>query len=225
MVPAPLMERSAACGLVIFRSYGLSEHPTVSCGTASDPLTIRANTDGWVSPGTEVRIVDDDGADLPSGRSGEIWCRGPEAFAGYRQSRFDADAVAPGGWLKTGDIGVLTPDGLLTITDRKKDIIIRGGENIASREVEDHLLRHPAVADAAVVGVPDERLGERVGAFIVPRPGSGPTVADLGAFLSEIGVARQKAPEIVWLRESLPRNAAGKVMKHVLRDEACQGHQ
>jgi acyl-CoA synthetase (AMP-forming)/AMP-acid ligase II len=124
--------------------------------------------------------------------------------------------------LRTGDVGRVDADGFLTITDRKKDIIIRGGENIASKEVEDVLLTHPAVADVAAVGAPDERYGERVCAFVVLRPGGALTLADVQQHFAAAGLARQKTPERLEVVDVLPRTAAGKIQKFALR-ERLQG--
>jgi cyclohexanecarboxylate-CoA ligase len=158
-VPPSLVERAERAGIPTYRCYGSTEHPTVTSGSADDPLDRRASTDGRLLPGNEMRVVDDDGRDLADGGTGEVCTRGPELFVGYRDVRMDADAFLPGGWFRTGDIGSVDAAGYLTITDRKKDVIIRGGENIASKEVEDVLARHPAVGEVAVVAVPDERYG------------------------------------------------------------------
>lgn len=218
MVPPALIQRCQDAGLATYRCYGLSEHPTISCGFPDDPLDKRLGTDGRLNPGVEVRIVDDEGHDLSPGEAGEIWSRGPDRFVGYFDSSRDAEALTPGGWLRTGDIGVLDVDGYLSITDRKKDIIIRGGENIASREVEDLLCLIPGVREAAVVGAPDARLGERVAAFIVAEPNTDLTIHAIARHFAAHQVAVQKTPEIVHLIPDLPRNTAGKVLKPVLRE-------
>ena len=142
--------------------------------------------------------------------------RGPELFLGYSDPAFDVDAFLPGGWFRTGDIGVLA-DGFLTIVDRKKDIIIRGGENIASKEVEDLLLEHPGVADAAVVAAPDARLGEAVGAFVVLLPGATLDLDEVRRWFAAAGVAVQKTPERLEVVDELPRGPGGKVLKVQLR--------
>ena len=142
-VPADLIARADRLGICAYRCYGSTEHPTVSCGTVADPLEKRQFTDGRPTPGTEIRILDENHVDTPIGVDGEVVCRGPETFLGYRDAELDADTWLPGGWLRTGDIGNLDADGYLTITDRAKDVIIRGGETISSREVEDVLLTCP----------------------------------------------------------------------------------
>ncbi len=131
--------------------------------------------------------------------------------------------LLPGGWLRTGDIGKMDADGFLAITDRKKDIIIRGGENIASREVEDILMTLPGVREAAVVGMPHPTLGEKVCAFLVAEPSADLSQERVSAHFKAKGVARQKTPERVMLIEDLPRNAAGKVLKPILREQLKAG--
>jgi cyclohexanecarboxylate-CoA ligase len=212
-----LIERAGHAGIAAYRSYGSSEHPTISSGIPADPLVKRATTDGRVNPGNEVRIVDDEGRELPAGIDGEIVSRGPEQFLGYLASELDAAAYFPGGWLRSGDVGHLDEDGYLTVTGRKKDIIVRGGENISAKEVEDVLLSHPAVAEAALVGAPDPRYGERVCAFVVLRPGASLDLEDVRLHFAGSGLARQKTPERLVITDALPRTASGKVQKAALR--------
>lgn len=216
-VPAALVERAQAAGVVAYRAYGLSEHPTISGGTTADPLEKRAHTDGRVQPGNEVRILDDAGRELGVNEEGEIVSRGTELFAGYRDAALDAEAFAPDGWFRTGDVGRLDVDGYVTITDRKKDIIVRGGENISSKEVEDVLGSHPRVAEVAAVGAPDDRYGERVGVFVVLREGDDLTLDEVDAHFRAAGLARQKTPEVIRVVGALPRTPAGKVQKVPLR--------
>jgi acyl-CoA synthetase (AMP-forming)/AMP-acid ligase II len=219
-VPPSLVERCKALGLAVFHSYGSSEHPTVTSGKAEDPLDKQIHTEGRAMPGTELRFVDDDGDDVPAGEEGEICTRGPELFMGYFDARLNDAAFLPGGWYRTGDIGRLDADGYLLITDRKKDIIIRGGENISSKEVEAVMLRHPAVADVAAVAAPDARMGEVVRLCVVLRAGETLTLDDVRTHFAAAGIARQKTPERLSIVEELPRNASGKVLKHVLRGAA-----
>ncbi|MGH3298537.1 MAG: AMP-binding protein [Trebonia sp.] len=216
-VPPSLIRRADATGITAFRSYGSSEHPTVSAGRIADPLDLRAGTDGRLLAGNEVRLVDAAGRDVPDGQQGEILTRGPELFTGYTDPALNAAAFLPGGWFRTGDLGRIDASGHLTITDRLKDIIIRGGENISSKEVEDLLITHHAVADVAVIPVPDPALGERVCAVVVARPGSAFDVEAALAHFAAAGAARQKTPEVVVLVDELPRTPSGKVRKDVLR--------
>ncbi|WP_240355360.1 class I adenylate-forming enzyme family protein [Mycobacterium bourgelatii] len=217
-VAGTLIRRAARFGVGAFRCYGSSEHPTISSGRPEDPLDKRADTDGRITPGTAIRIVGDDGADVATGVAGEILTRGPELFCGYTDHRHNRDSMLDG-WFRTGDVGRLDADGYLTITDRKKDIIVRGGENISSKEVEDVLSSHPAIAEAAAVGAVDEVYGERVCVFVVVNAGQRFEVADAARHFRECGLARHKTPERVVVVPELPRTASGKVQKHVLREQ------
>ena len=219
-VPPSLIARCATRGLATYRCYGSSEHPTVTMGDPGDPIAKRLTTEGRLMAGSEMRFVDDDGIDVPPGSAGEMATRGPELFLGYLDARLDAAAMLPGGWYRTGDLGRLDDDGYLLITDRKKDIIIRGGENIASSEVEAVLLSHPGVADAAVVAAPDARMGEVVRAYLVLRPGAVLTLQDVQAHFAAAGTARQKTPEQIVVVDDFPRTTTGKVQKHELRARA-----
>ena len=201
------------------RSYGLTEHSTVTRCDPSMPYEKRAYTDGQLQPGTEVRIVDADGRDLGQGEQGEILTRGPELFMGYTDPRLDTDCFVGEGWFRTGDLGNLDADGYLTITDRLKDIVIRGGENISSREVESALLRHPQVEQVAVVGLPDERYGECVCAAVVPKDAALPTLDSLVHHCREAGLASFKVPARLFVVPALPMTASGKVRKRQLREE------
>jgi cyclohexanecarboxylate-CoA ligase len=216
-VPPSLIRRADAAGITAYRSYGSSEHPTVTAGTIADSLDRRAATDGRVVAGNQVRITGPDGRDVPPGHDGEIFTRGPELFTGYTDAALNAAAFAPGRWFRTGDVGRLDGDGYLTVTDRLKDIIIRGGENISSKEVEDLLITHPAVADVAVIPSPDPVMGERVCAVVVLRPGFSFGIDEARAHFAAAGAARQKTPEIIAVTDELPRTPSGKVRKDVLR--------
>jgi acyl-CoA synthetase (AMP-forming)/AMP-acid ligase II len=216
-VPTSLVERSVARGLAVYHCYGSSEHPTVTSGTTDDPLDKRLNTEGRVITGSELSFVDDDGNEVAADTDGEICTRGPELFMGYFDESLNAAAFLPGGWYRTGDIGRLDEDGYLLITDRKKDIIIRGGETISSKEVEGVLLRHMAVSDVGVVAGADARMGEVVRACVVLKPGETLTLEDVRAHFAAYGIAKQKTPEHLSIMDALPRNALGKVLKHLLR--------
>ena len=216
-VPPSLIARCQALGLAVYHCYGSSEHPTVTSGVVDDPLDKQLHTEGRAIIGSEMRFVDDDGHDVPSREDGEICTRGPELFMGYLDASLNAAAFLPGGWYRTGDIGRLDEGGYLLITDRKKDIIIRGGENISSKEVEAVLLGHPAVADVAVVAAKDDRMGEVVRACVVLAPGAALTLGDVREHFFAAGIAKQKTPERLSLFTELPRNASGKVLKHELR--------
>ena len=196
-VPPALVERSEAAGIVTWRTYGSTEHPAISSGGPTDPPDKRRFTDGRVTPGNEVRLLDEDGHDVAPGDEGEIVARGPKQFLGYQDPATDADAFVHETWFRTGDLARFDEDGYLVVTDRVKDIIIRGGENISAREVEEVLARHPAVAEVAVCATPDEVWGEAVCAVVVPRErnaGHRPCRCS-GTSASSAGLAPHKLPD------------------------------
>jgi len=200
------------------RVYGMTEHPVVSSG-AGESFDRRAYTDGRITPFNEVKIVDDDDREVLVGQVGEVCTRGPRLFMGYVDSELDRACFLPGGWYKSGDIGRVDEEGFLTITDRKKDIIIRGGENISAKEVEDVLATAPGVVESAVAAMPDPDMGERVCAFVVLKPGASLCLEDVRAHFARAGIARQKTPERVVVVEDLPRTPSGKVRKIDLREQ------
>jgi cyclohexanecarboxylate-CoA ligase len=217
-VPPPLVARALDHGIVSWRTYGSTEHPAISSGGPADPPDKRQFTDGKVSPVNEVRLIDEHGNDVAPGDEGEVVARGPKQFVGYRDSTLDDDTFFDGTWFRTGDLARFDDDGYLVITDRVKDIVIRGGENISAREVEEVLLLHDAVDDAAVVAVKDELWGEVVCAFVVVRPRwVAPPLDDLVAFCLDRGLAKHKAPARLEVVADLPRTSAGKVRKRDLR--------
>jgi acyl-CoA synthetase (AMP-forming)/AMP-acid ligase II len=197
----------------VTRVYGSTEVPVTTVGSlAVRGMAEAAETDGL--PGiAEVRLSE----------GGEIRARGPQMLVGYLHPEDEEQAFDDAGFYRTGDQGRFTESGHLVVTGRIKDLIIRNGENIAPKEIEDLLLGHPAIAEVAIVGVPDTRTGEKAVAVIVPSDGAAPSLADLGAFLGTFGVAKFKYPEAVELRLALPKNDAGKVLKHVLRKELSGG--
>jgi acyl-CoA synthetase (AMP-forming)/AMP-acid ligase II len=215
-VAPQLVKRATDAGIVTFRAYGSSEHPTISVGHADAPLAKRLATDGRIIPGIEIRLVDTDGQEVPEGTPGEILSRGPDLFVGYLDPSLTERAFQDG-WFATGDVGYLDADGYLTISDRLKDIVIRGGENISSKEVEDVLGRHPAVAECAVVGAADPVYGERVCAFVIVSNGSSLDLAEVRRHFAAERVARLKTPERLEIVTELPRTAAGKIKKFELR--------
>jgi fatty-acyl-CoA synthase len=182
-----------------------------------DDSVRKAGSAGTASFFTDVRLVGADGTDVAAGEPGEILVQGPNVMAGYWRRPEDTAAVlSPEGWLGTGDIGVADPDGYISIRDRTKDMIISGGENIYPAEVEDALYQHPAVAECAVIGVPDETWGEVGRAVVVLRDGVSVDPADLLEFLAG-RIAKYKIPKSVVFAETLPRTASGKVVKNELR--------
>ena len=209
-VPTTVTRRLTDLGLVVTRSYGSTEHPSITGSRATAPQAKRLFTDGAVRPGVEMKLADD----------GEILSRGPDLCLGYLDPELSAKAFDDEGWYHTGDIGVLDDDGYLTITDRKSDLIVRGGENISALEVEEALLAMPEVAEAVVVAAPDERFGERVVGVLRIRPGHElPDRDRLRAHFEASGMARQKWPEDVREVDDYPRTASGKVQKYLVRQQ------
>lgn len=204
---------------LFFRAYGSTEMTTTTTGVRRKAdAELGAVTDGEVRYPTEVRIVDPAGdADVAAGEEGEIAVRGPEAFAGYLQPRDNEGAFDQDGFFRMGDLGRRVHGDYLVVTGRKKDIIIRSGENISPKEVEDVLSTHPAVADVAIVAMPSFATGEKGCAFVVLRPGHALDLGGVGRFLDDAGLARQKFPEHLVVVDDLPRVPSGKVKKDVLR--------
>ena len=188
----------------VSRVYGSTEVPVTTVGSLDD-VDRAADTDG--RPGiADVVLVD-----------GEIRARGPQMLTGYLHPDDNRDSFDEAGYFRTGDLGRFTGDGHLVVTGRAKDIIIRNGENISPKEVEDILVTHPGIAEIAIVGIPDPRTGERACATVVPAEPPGPDVSELKSFLAARGVATFKVPEQVRIVDALPKNDAGKVLKHVLK--------
>jgi len=222
-VPVELGRRAERLGIKIIRAYGSTEHPSTTGSQFDDPADQRHTTDGPVLPGVEIRLVDPDGADVPDGVAGEILSRGPELCFGYTNPALN-DAFDDDGWYHTGDIGVVDEHGCLTITDRVKDIIIRGGENLSAAEIENAIAGVPGIAEVAVVAAPDARLGEHACAVIRMVPGTEPIeLADLLPHLEAAGLARQKWPEELRVVTDFPRTASGKVRKVDLRASLREG--
>ncbi len=218
-VPPAVAARVEELGIGIIRSYGSTEHPSTTGSRFTASRHQRLDTDGIAMPGCEIRLVDDDGRDVEHG-AGEIWSRGPDLFMGYVDPVLTRAAVDPDGWYATGDIAVRDEHGCITITDRKKDIIIRGGENISAAEVEELLQTLPGVQEVAVVAAPDPRLGEHACAFFrLAADAPVPDLAAVQAHLGAAGLARQKFPEELRVADEFPRTASGKIRKIDLRDQ------
>ena len=221
IVPVVLIERmrTELALRTVVTAYGLTE----TCGTATmcrpdDDLVTIATTCGRAVPGVEVRVMGADGEPLPPGEAGEVSIRGYNVMRGYFEDvAATKDTVDADGWLRTGDVGVLDERGYLRITDRLKDMFIVGGFNAYPAEIEQTLVRHGAVSEVAVIGVPDERLGEVGRAFVVLRAGASATEPELIEFC-RTRLANYKVPRSVVLVDSLPRNASGKVLKRTLRE-------
>ena len=217
-IPTALALAAEAVGMRPSRSWGMTECPSVTASAPFDPEEVRCGTDGRIAPGCEVRVVDNDGRNLGHDDIGELLVRGPQRALGYLDPEHTRAEFDGEGWFRTGDLGFLTGEGVLTMTGRSKEIINRGGEKISGREIEDLLVQHPGVVEAAVVPAPHPRLGEQPAAFILTR-GEAPSDEDLSDFLRGTGLAPQKIPG-VWRRvDELPRTASGKVKKYVLQQE------
>jgi cyclohexanecarboxylate-CoA ligase len=201
-----------------YRSYGLTECPMLTSGMVDDSEDHCALTDGRASPGCVVRIVDDEGRPVSPGAEGEIEGFGPQMCVGYVNPALNSGAFTADEYVRTGDLGVMDRDGYVRVTGRKKDIIIRKGENLSAKAIEDVLHEHPGIAEAAVIGVSDPGSGERVCACVVMREHAPTlTLATLRVFMEEKQVMRQKIPEQIEILAQLPRNATGKVLKYELR--------
>jgi cyclohexanecarboxylate-CoA ligase len=210
--------RAELGGVGVVSGYGLTETPILTMNTVHDSDELLAETEGRPTPGVELRFVKLDGEVADPGEEGEIRAKGPQMFRGYLDDSLDADAFDDEGWFRTGDLGRLDSHGHVLITGRVKDIIIRHGENISAKQVEDLLFTHPKIADAAVIGLPDPRTGERACAVVVPTNADDPpTLEELYEYLTDQGLAKQKVPEQLEIVDTLPRNPAGKVLKHELR--------
>jgi long-chain acyl-CoA synthetase len=231
--PTPLgvlRKAGAAFPPALTHAYGITEtagfvsvlRPHEHIFEGSDEDVTRTTSAGQTTPLIDVRIVDDDGRDLPAGAVGEIICGGPKIMSGYWKKPDQSKAVLRNGWYYTGDMGSLSSDHFLTVVDRKKDMIISGGENVYSIEVESILSTHPGVAEVAVIGVPDERWGEAVMAIVVLRD-KAPSPDELIAFCRG-KIAGYKIPRSIEIRsDPLPKSGPGKIAKRVLREPYWQG--
>jgi len=205
-------------GVGVVSGWGLTEAPILTMNTVHDTDQQLAESEGSPTPGVTLRVVKLTGDEAAAGEEGELRAKGPQVMKGYVDASLDADAFDEEGWFRTGDLGVLEADGHVRITGRLKDVIIRKGETISAKEVEDLLFTHPKIGDAAVIGLPDPKAGERVCAVVVAaQPDDAPTLAEVFEFLKGAGLTVQKIPEQLEVVDVLPRNPAGKVLKHELR--------
>jgi fatty-acyl-CoA synthase len=221
-VPEPLIRLYGARGITFTQGYGLTETSPFVSIVPPESITTKIGSAGLPPFFTDVRLVDEEDHEVTEpGQRGEIVVRGPNVMKGY-WNRADATADAiRNGWFHTGDIGVRDADGFFFIVDRKKDMIISGGENVYPAEVEDVLYGHPDIAEVAVIGVPDPKWGESVRAIVVAKPGATPTAEAIIEY-TQGRLARYKQPRSVVFIDALPRNPAGKVLKFELRDRV--GH-
>jgi acyl-CoA synthetase (AMP-forming)/AMP-acid ligase II len=225
-VPVAVSEKATAAGVSVVRMYGSTEHPSVTGSRHTDDERTRLRTDGRVLEGVEMRLLDDDDQPAALGTPGEIWTRGPDCFLGYTDPDLTARVFDADGWYRTEDVGVLDETGCLTITDRKKDIIIRGGENISAAEVEELILKVvPGTLEVAVIAVPDARFGEKPAAVLRLAPGvEEPPLETVREILLGAGLGRQKLPEYVETVADFPRTSTGKIIKAELRRQAAARH-
>jgi long-chain acyl-CoA synthetase len=211
----------SAFGCVILEGYGLSETSPVASFNHPDRIR-KPGSIGTPIRGVEMRVLDDDGHDVVPGGIGEIAIRGDNVMKGY-WGRPDATAAAiPDGWFRTGDLGRTDEDGYFFIVDRKKELIIRGGYNVYPREIEEVLYQHPAIAEAAVIGLPDAALGEEVAAALVLKPGATSTPEEIREYV-KTQVAAYKYPRHVWVVDALPKGPTGKVLKRAIQPPALEG--
>src|SRR5438270_10639588 len=204
-------------GVGIVSGYGLTEAPILTMAAVDDADDKLANTEGRPSPGVELKVVTLDGKVAGPGEEGELRAKGPQVCLGYLDSSLDAEAFDEDGFFRTGDLGYQDPEGYVVITGRLKDVIIRKGENISAKEIEDLLYQHPKVADVAVIGLPDPALGERCCAVVASKAESDPLAfVEMVEFLKGHGLAVQKVPEQLELVDVVPRNPTGKTLKHEL---------
>jgi acyl-CoA synthetase (AMP-forming)/AMP-acid ligase II len=209
-------------GVGIVSSWGLTEAPILTFSNIDDPDDKLATTEGRPLDGVELRAVRSDGSVAGPGEEGELQVRGPQVTPGYVDASLDA-AAFDHGWFRTGDLGQVDAEGFVRITGRLKDVIIRNGENVSAKEVEDLLFAHPAVADVAVIGLPDARTGERVCAVVAATGDGAPiSLGEVVSYLRRHGLRSQAIPEQLELVAALPRNPAGKVTKQVLKEQFAQ---
>ncbi len=217
--PVPFYyEMKEVFGAPIVSGYGLTEAPVLTMGSVDDLDEDLANTEGAPMPGVELKLVKLDGAPAGVGEEGEIRAKAPQLMLGYLDASLDADGFDQDGYFRTGDLGTLNERNMLSITGRLKDIIIRKGENVSAKEVEDLLFSHPHVLDVAVIGLPDPERGERVCAVVTTPEGIEPLGFDeMVAYLKDQRLMTQKIPEQLEHVEVIPRNPTGKILKHELR--------
>ncbi|ELM7304997.1 medium-chain fatty-acid--CoA ligase [Escherichia coli] len=220
-IPKKVARECQQLGIKLLSVYGSTESSPHAVVNLDDPLSRFMHTDGYAAAGVEIKVVDDARKTLPPGCEGEEASRGPNVFMGYfDEPELTARALDEEGWYYSGDLCRMDEAGYIKITGRKKYIIVRGGENISSREVEDILLQHPKIHDACVVAMPDERLGERSCAYVVLKaPHHSLSLEEVVAFFSRKRVAKYKYPEHIVVIEKLPRTASGKIQKFLLRKD------
>ncbi len=204
-------------------AYGMTETSPVSMQTAvDDPLDRRVGTVGRIQPHVEVKIVDAEGRIVAAGETGEFLTRGYSVMLGYwDEEELTREAIDPGGWMHTGDLATMDAEGYFKIVGRIKEMVIRGGENLYPREIEEFLYRHPKIADVAVVGVPDDKYGEELCAWIVLAEGASATEQDIRDYCHD-QIARHKIPRYIKFVDAFPMTVTGKVQKFIMRQRMVE---
>ncbi|QJT81441.1 medium-chain fatty-acid--CoA ligase [Kosakonia sp. MUSA4] len=222
-IPKKVARGCQQLGIKLLSIYGSTESSPHAVVNLDDPQSKMMNTDGYAAAGVQIKVVDESRRTLPRGMEGEEASRGPNVFMGYLgEPELTARALDKDGWYYSGDLCRMDEEGYITITGRKKDIIVRGGENISSREVEDVLLQHPDIEDACVVAMPDERLGERSCAYVVLKTRKALPLEEVVTFFSRKRMAKYKYPERIVIIDKLPRTSSGKIQKFLLRQDIIQ---
>lgn len=217
-IPSPLVRQARqVLGVKIISAWGMTENGAVTLIRPEDDDERAFTTDGLALPGVEIKIVDADGQAVPTGESGRLLVRACSNFGGYLKGQ-ELNATSDDGWFDTGDVARMDAQGYIRITGRSKDVIIRGGENIPVVEIESLLYQHPAIASVAIVGYPDERMGERACAFVVLKPGATLNFAEMVGFLKDQHVAMQYIPERLEQMDELPATPSGKIQKFKIRE-------
>src|SRR5262249_6843579 len=206
-------------GRIPSNGYGLTETSSMTTSNSGADYLRKPDSVGVPVAVCDVKVVDELGEDLPEGETGELWIKGPNVVRGYWAKPEATGQTFSDGWLHTGDIARIDDEGFVFIVDRAKDMIIRGGENVYCSEVEAAIFEHPAVLDAAVLGIPHEVLGEEVGAVVQLKPGHDASAEDIRVHVGD-RLAAFKVPTHIWFRaEELPRHPAGKILRRALRNE------
>lgn len=220
-VPGYMVQKAWKFGILLCEVYGSTESVPHVFVRPSEAIKLNGTTSGRAIKGVEIRVVDENGNDVPVGTPGEELSRGPQVFVGYLKARDITDeALDDDGWFHSGDLCVMDENNNIKIIGRKKDMIVRGGENLNSNEINDNLEGYPGIGDHTIIGMPDDRLGERICAFVVPKPGyEGLNLEDLRTWLQSKHVPKRFWPEHLELIDRIPHTGSGKVKKYLLKSE------
>ena len=216
--------KSELGGTGVVSGWGLTEAPILTMGASTDPDEKLATTEGKAMPGVELLAIKANGESAKAGEEGELRAKAPQLMLGYLDASLDAEAFDENGYFRTGDLGIIDDQGYVIISGRLKDVIIRHGENISAKEVEDILFQHPLVQDVAVIGLPDQVTGERACAVIsLNEESASLTLDQMRTYLEESGLRKNAIPEQLEIVASVPRNPSGKITKNVLKDQFKDG--